>query len=318
MNVKTATIELVKSIKGEKNFRNNKNLVLVGLSSSGKSKILKDMIEKLFDENIYFIDSPNRVIKTSIGTFNSFEDFKVKDVLTCRNKEKYFGAKDVFSEEIGTELILSELNKKKIFYKKLFKEVINKRLTFDEDLPFGELTDAIESFKLDNIDLNHISSGYQAQIRILMEVNFAVEQGCKIIIIDEYDAHLDFKDSKFFLDSLCNKYTAIRFIIVVHSAYTLIELENFDVLKIYKEYDRIEQNECVYFDSNDLYELSSIHSKIFDIESGRKKRDLIFTDALSQKIALGNVNAEFFCEVEKLEKLSIRENVLLEYIKGCK
>ena len=318
MNVKTATIELVKSIKEEKNFRNNKNLVLVGLSSSGKSKIIKDIIERLFDENIYLIDSPNRVIKTPIGTFNSFEDFKVKDVLSCRNKEKYFGSKDVFSEEIGTELVLSELNKRKIFYKDLFKEVLNKKLTYDEDLPFGELADAIEYFKLENIDLNHISSGYQAQIRILMEVNFAVEQGCKVIIIDEYDAHLDFKDSKKFLDSLCAKYNKIRFIIVVHSAYTLIELENFDILKIYKGYDKIEQNECVYFDSNDLYELSSIHSKIFDDDSGRRKRDLIFTDALSQKIALGKVNPGFFCEIKKLEKLSIRENVLLEYIKGSK
>lgn len=318
MNVKDV-IELIKgSIINETKFLLYKDMILIGENTSGKSNIIKGAIKALNYEGVYFIDSRNRVVPTKGATIgDEFGKYKPSEILKCRLKKNNFNKKDMFSDDSEGEVILGELIKNRSKYIRIFKETLNIDMIYESTSAFVQ--EDVEQIYINNTKLSEISSGIQSKLRILMETNFAYENQCKVVFIDEFNSNLDHKASTEFFVSLRNRYPNIRFIITSHDIYTLRGVTDTDVVKIYKEFEEPEANSCEIFDINDLDNLESIDRKLFGGVIGRTQKDEkdIFLGntlklVLSEKRIAPTVNTEL--RAMKAEELTLRQRAVRNYI----
>lgn len=326
MNVKSVTKNLIEILTNDKNYFKYKNILIVGENNSGKSKIIKDIIKGLKDEDnfkgkLYFIDSPNRRILTERINFVDFSKLKLDEIVDARIQDKNFNKRDIFTELYGSEVILNEIINHLDDYSKLFKEVLdinlrieksNYELNQNEVANHLNITDDKDGTKiyLDNEELEIVSDARQSMIRMLIEVDFAFKQGCKCILIDEFDMNLDYVNAGKFIEKLKDIYPNVRFIITAHSIYTILGANDIDVIKIVKSYGNIGENECILFDGNDLDNIEIIDKKIFVRAFKENKVDITLSNMLKNCILQKNV------ELNNLDinKLSVRQKVVYDFI----
>lgn len=298
----------------EKNFFRNRNMLIVGKNTAGKSKMIKEIVRKDVGKgNIYFIDSKNRKITSNkLEQSRTLSDFIVSEILTVRTDQRNFNKEDIFSSTDGTEILRSELIENQSKYIELFQEVLQVDMQFEkEDVPGS---DNIVIY-VDGAELDQLSDAQNAMLRILMEVNFASEQKCKTIIIDEFDIHLDYINCHMFIHKLMEKYPQLYFILAVHSPYTILGLENFDILQIKLEYDNVDDNECVFYESNDMDDINIIHRKLFNIAEQTNAMDILLSNALSQVIKEGKIDNSLLKRLEQEEDtFTVRQKVVYRYI----
>lgn len=328
MNINDVSNLIEKSIENGTNFFNHMDLLIVGENTAGKSLLLKKIITKLKTNNVYFIDDKNRSIPSDkANNSDSFERFTPLSIVNHRIKDNIFNKLDQFSDKDGSEIVLFELLKNNKKYISLFKEVLNIDLNISKN-PFESTSDNIDdineiidkdntydSVTVNNVNLENISSGTQSKLRMLMEVNFAYENGIKTIIIDEFNTNLDFKSSYTFFKQLKNKYTDIRFIITSHNIYTVRGINNIDVIKIYKQYDELYENICEFFDSNDLDNLEIIDRKLFGYSDVKDKKDILISNCLKNLIVNGTISEDEKKYICSDEEFSIRQKIVCNYIK---
>lgn len=192
--------------------------IIIGDNSSGKTLLLKLFIEKIkSDRAVYFIDAVNRGFDVKkISKTNKKPEYK-NTILETRLQEAYFNLVDSFNcfgtltERIE---IIYQLYEKEI--QDLFYELTSDRFKIQYDDPMGE------------VDFGNgkglLSSGYQAIIRILLELlyyqNMEVERNTleyAWIIIDELDEYLSPKYSATILKFLKKKFPWARWIVTTHS-----------------------------------------------------------------------------------------------------
>ncbi|MBN9645572.1 ATP-binding protein [Terrisporobacter glycolicus] len=320
MNVKEVINLIVESVNQEKKIFKYKDMILIGENTSGKSKIIKECIKKMNYNDVYFIDSNNRVILTDDTQRlmnDEFCKFKVQDIVRCRIKKDYFNKKDVFSEDSGGEIILGELINHNSKYTKLFFEVLEIDMVYENLEESNFITDEVEQVYINKTNLREISSGIQSMLRILMEVNFAYENKCKVIFIDEFNSNLDYNASADFFIRLRCKYPNIRFIISSHDIYTLKGVYDADIVRVYKHYEKVEENMCEFFDSNDLDNIEMIDRKLFTgtTDSNQKKEyDIILATLLKKVILDNNIETEEKQYLSEMDNLTLRQELIKNYI----
>lgn len=302
------------ALEQDKKFFRNRNMLIVGKNTAGKSKMIKEIVRKNIDKgDIYFIDSKNRKITSNEReSSRKFSDFKVEDILKDRTNQKYFNKEDIFSTTEGAEILRYELSEDETKYEKLFSEVLDFKLEFKKEEVPG--SDNLIIY-IDGAELDQLSDAQNAMLRILMEVNFASEQNCKTIIIDEFDIHLDYVNCHMFVHKLMEKYPHLYFILAVHSPYTILGLENFDILQIKLEYDNVDENECIFYESNDMDDINIIHRKLFNIPKQTNAMDILLSNALSQVIKEGKIDNSLLKRLEQEEDtFTVRQKVVYQYI----
>ena len=309
-------IQDVKNIIVEKVYNNvasefnHNDFILIGSNMTGKSKIIKDIIDTNID-NLYFIDSINRTIPNDnpIGKFSDISS--IEDIVVNRRKKDVFNRKDVIDNIHNNNLILNELIENIETYRELINkffncefEVIEKSESQDSLL----IGNKIYIYKFGNKKYSSLSNGYQAMIRILMEIKFAVSRGCKFVIIDEIDAHLDNINCSRLISFIKDEFNSLRFLITTHSPDVILSSYDFNIIKINENY-------CEYYDSNDMNELNYINRTLFR-KTNRINNEI--ENKLTNYIRL-LVKGYILTEDDKMyinsiENLSIKQKILQKYI----
>lgn len=315
MNIKEVSNMMKQAIINETNLFKYKDIIIIGENTSGKSKLLKDIIKCVEIKNIYFIDSKNRTIPTKQGMISDeFSKFEINEIVSYRGHKDNFNKKDVFSPDSGAEIALGELINHKERYITLFKDTLDIDMKYEISDDFVD--DPVEQITINGDNLSLISSGVQSMLRILMEVDYASERGCKVIVIDEFNTNLDHTTSADFFIKLREKYSGIRFIITSHSIYTIRDVNDVDVIKIYKNFDSVENNACEFFDSNDLDNLEIIDRKLFSIngEVKRDETDILLSNVLKLILCKSSINEELEVKIKNIPKLNLRQEIIYNFI----
>ena len=325
--------DIIKKIENDlinnKLYFKHSDLLIVGENTSGKSKIIKEVVKGLMENkvSVYVIDSCNRNIiiteEDEQNIFDTFENLDLEMVVTERLKDKNFNNIDIFDGKLEIEIALNEIIKNFELYKELFNDIINitlekrkKEAGRDLDYFLSKNEEKIpEEIYVNGEHLNVASDSQHAMMRILMEVNFAYQRGCRIIFIDEFDINLDHKNSADFINKLKDKYNDARFIIAAHSIYTVLNIDSFDVLKIIKKYDNVDENMCINFDSRDLDNVEIIDRKIFGSSDKQNDIDILLSETLKSILSGVEIDSDVKQKIEALTNLSIRQKVVYEYIK---
>lgn len=192
--------------------------IVIGDNSSGKTLLLKLFIEKIKnDGSLYFIDAVNRGFDVKkISKINEKPVYK-RTILDTRLQEVNFNLIDSFNC-FGTLTerveIIYQLYEKEL--QDLFYELTGDRFKIQYDDPIGE------------VDFGNgkglLSSGYQAIIRILLELLYYQDMDVETnalqyawVIIDELDEYLSPRYSAAILKFLKKIFPWGRWTITTHS-----------------------------------------------------------------------------------------------------
>lgn len=243
-----------------KNILKYEDTVIVGDNSSGKSLLLKLLIEKYGKtDKVYFIDAVNRgfdvgmiikeekkpeykqtIINTRIGKeyFNLRDSFNCYGTLTERIEQIYFP----FEEKLQT----------------LFEQLTKEKFKVVQGDALGEV-----EFKNGK---GLLSSGYQAIVRLLLELIYYQEKCIEnkgiekaVVIIDEIDEFLSPGYAFLIMPFFKEKFPQMNFIVTTHSCDLVIGAQNANLVILSEAgYEVLDIND---FQSSS--EVQIIFSKIF-------------------------------------------------------
>lgn len=197
------------------------NYILIGDNSSGKSEILRNVIEKKMAQSVYFIDSVNRTFDVNnvelVSKSYQHIKFDAKNVTADRINAFNFNLRDTFHAASCIEQL----------YDKYSSEITDMCETFlhkkfcivRKNLGAGVAENKI---LMDGTEIQ-LSSGYQAIFRLFCELLFfddvmqenKEEQG--LVVIDEIDEYLSPKYSAQILNYLQEQFPKINFLVTTHS-----------------------------------------------------------------------------------------------------
>lgn len=81
------------------------------------------------------------------------------------------------------------------------------------------------------------------------------------------------------------------------------------------EYDNVDDNECVFYESNDMDDINIIHRKLFNIAEQTNAMDILLSNALSQVIKEGKIDNSLLKRLEQEEDtFTVRQKVVYRYI----
>ncbi|MCI9665547.1 MAG: ATP-binding protein [Lachnospiraceae bacterium] len=229
-----------------------KDTIIIGNNSSGKSELVKNLLQKAGFENWYLIDAVNRYFSVSQIYKMSGEASKLqfsKKIAEHRLEEDNFNLKDTFYYmgvptsienfyfEFATEI------------KRLIQQFLDVRLEIKQ-------TEVGYEVYLDNV-ISTLSSGYQALIRIFMEMEYVkrtMERGT--IIIDEIDEFLFAYNSGRIFEFLRHEYSQFSFVVTTHSADLIANAMQANILLL-------SDGTYEFLDADDFNSVSQVYN-IFD------------------------------------------------------
>lgn len=234
--------------------------IIIGDNSSGKSLLVKQLVQRVKDKKgIYFIDAVNRGFDVTKVTRN-IEKPEYKDILIeTRTQEPYFNIQDSFNcygtSTERVEQIYTAFEKK---VQALFKELTNDEFQIKYGDPFGEV-----HFNEGN---GLLSSGYQAMIRLLLELVYYEEMGIKAnhlsnawVVIDELDEFLSPRYAAKILGFLKKIFTEMRFVITTHSIDLVLSAQDANIIILDGlGYEVIDAN-----DYNSFSEVQRVFQRVF-------------------------------------------------------
>lgn len=287
-----------------------KDFILIGSNMRGKSKVIKDIIN-LDKDDLYFIDSVNRIIPNDnpSGRFVEIQD--IKSILKHRREDGIFNTKDKIDETHNNSLILKELIDNLGSYKDLLNKYFECNFKVKEcDESDDPLLAGNKVYKYhfgDNV-YDRLSNGYQAIIRIIVELKFASDRGCKFIIIDEIDSHLDKNNCLLLIEFIRNEFSNINFLITTHSPNIILNASGFNIIKINKD-------DCEYFDSNDMDNLNYINRMLFRqmsrVNNELESKLTNYIRLLTEGYVLTESDKEY---INSLEDLTTKQKLIKKYI----
>lgn len=290
--------------------------IVIGDNSSGKTLLLKLFIEKIKnDGSVYFIDAVNRGFDVKkISKTNKKPAYK-KTILDTRLQEVNFNLVDSFNC-FGTLTerveIIYQLYEKEV--QDLFYELTNDRFKIHYDDPTGE------------VDFGNgkglLSSGYQAIIRILLELLYYQDMEIETnalqyawVIIDELDEYLSPRYSAEILKFLKKTFQWGRWIVTTHSC-DLVAATNDSNLII------LDKGSYEVVDINDYTSISEVQIMLHFIEAHIKRfrlndpkfrsrqlfdfiKNVIDNNGILPNYQYNNLTVKLFCE--KLADKSSKE-----------
>lgn len=252
--------------------------VVIGDNSSGKTLLLKKFIEKNQNNKaVYFMDAVNRGFDVKkISRTDKKPEYR-KSILETRLQETYFNLADSFNcfgtltERIEIIYYLYEEEVQEMFY-----ELTNDRLRILEGDPLGEV-----SFG------NHrglLSSGYQALLRILLELTYYQDMEIRKksiqsawVVIDELDEYLSPRYAALILEFLKKKFPWGKWLVATHSCDLVAYTRDSNLLIL-------EDDNCEVVDINDYPTVSEVQ-----IVFGR-----VFGDQTAPEMEIENVLRRLF------------------------
>ena len=242
----------------------NKNWIIIGDNSIGKSEVLRRFVTK--SKVSYYIDSVNRGFDIRKVILQDIESFSItsRQIIDTRIKDEFYNLTDSFGGNDHIER-LYPLYKDKL--KNLFENYLEidfsiEREGYEEGYGEGPLI-----CKIDNVEAE-LSSGYQALARIFSELIFysdiIKEKG--IIVIDEIDEFLSPKNSTNILNFLISEFPGNNFIVSTHSGDLIANTNYASIIALEKENFSI-------LDSNDfttLTEVNTLFHKLFNNQEREK------------------------------------------------
>lgn len=286
------------------------DFILVGNNMSGKSWLIKELLKSNQDK-IYFIDSINRTIATNnpIGKFEDIND--KKEILLQRIKDENFNTRDTVAASYNNSLILNELYENIEVYKDNINYYFETsfEVILESEVGVNQLfSENIYKYRVGSNIYDKLSNGFQAIIRILVEITFAISQGAEVIIIDEIDLHLDSENCKRIIKYLRDRFTNTKLIFTTHSPDVISGSEKFNIFKI-------ESDNCSYFDGDDLNDIPYINRILFEpniLVSNPIDNEL--SSFLKLKVAGRNLNEEELNRLNSYDNLTVKQKILRDYI----
>lgn len=304
-----------KIIKGNLKYSNS---IIIGDNSSGKSELLKMYLNESNAE-CYFIDSVNRTFDYEKVTKRNIENEEYKNVINYRIKENIFNLKDSFDiDKTGMGLIEDIYFNFEKEIKEMIYEFLNVKLDIISES--NQYTGKSYELKINN-KIDKLSSGYQAIIRIFLELLFFREatkstENYKVIVIDEINEFLSTRNEERILPFIMNKFSNMKFIITTHSADVIASAVDCNIIVFAGN----NQYECL--DGNDfttVTDVREIFNNIYNINEDNSTKDIevILRNLLNCKIS------DVWTEVEerrlneiKEESLTNAQKLMLKQIKS--
>lgn len=235
-----------------------KDTIIVGDNSSGKSDVLRQLIENDKKETFYFIDAVNRCFDVSQILKKPENNVQYSNEINrYRIKEDIFNHKDSFYYN-GTPKAPEDLY---MNYEDEIKEMMREFLGIQFDIRLGDVGWVVDI----NEEEADLSSGYQALIRIFLEIVYFVNtKKVGTIVIDEIDEFLSVANSGKIFEFLKFRFPQLNFIVTTHSA-DLIAYSNQANLIL------LEGNNFEIVDSGDFSTISQVYD-VFETILGRKEK----------------------------------------------
>ncbi len=231
--------------------------VIIGDNSSGKSLLLKILIEKFgIKDEIYFIDAVNRGFDAGKVFKEEKKPEYKRTIVDTRMKSEYFNLKDSFncygtSTERVEQIYFLYEDKLQNLFEKLTKD--NYKV-----LP-GDVLGEVEFGDTRGL----LSSGYQAITRILLELLYYQDKciGCKniteaTVIIDELDEFLSPSYAFMIMPFLKKNFPKMNFIVTTHSCDLVAGTQNANLIAL-------NNSKYEVMDINDFQSISEVQI-IFD------------------------------------------------------
>ena len=189
--------------------------ILIGENASGKSEAIKRFMQEA-DRVIYFIDAMNRSFDIhAVKALGEQLQYK-SSILRQRLEDDHFNLKDSWAY-YGTATECVEL-----IYPH-FEEQIQSLLRSCFGIRFSIYSPETQEVQYDSGDIGRVSNGYQAIIRILLEllyfqeVNPTQNQERALVIIDEIDEYLSPNNAGKLFGLIKNEFPEMDFIVTTHS-----------------------------------------------------------------------------------------------------
>lgn len=238
--------------------------IVIGENSSGKSLLLKLLVNKMREtDSVYFIDAVNRGFDVEkVIRENKKPEYK-RTIIHTRIQEDYFNLKDSFNC-FGTlteriEQIYDPYEEK---LQELFEQLTKQRFRVGHGAVLGEV-----EFKEGK---GLLSSGYQAIVRILLELLYYQEKcieerqiGHAIVVIDELDEFLSPGYAFVIFQFLKEKFPQMDFVITTHSCDLVAGAKNANLIVL-------DDAGCEVIDINDYQSISEVQiifERVFGVHS---------------------------------------------------
>lgn len=294
---------------------NHKDTIIIGDNSIGKSELLKLLAKEDF-EKYYIIDSVNRNLNTFNIIANENIVYDYKSINETRIKEDNFNLRDsfnFFANESIDSIIINYFDELKVIVKEFL----------DVDIEIEELNYGfqIQNKLIINNEIDKISSGYQAIMRIFLELIYLKKclEEKKIesitVIIDEVDKYLSSKNKSKIIVFLKQRFKYFNFIITTHSSEVISSCIDFNLIILKEDgYEVLDSN-----DFNTITDVQEIFEKLYNIVSD-KNDDYIET--ILRRLLNSKIN-NLWGELEKIDlekikgkKLSNSQKLLLHQIEN--
>lgn len=274
--------------------------VIIGDNSSGKSMLVKQLIEKRKDKNsIYFIDAVNRGFDVTKVSKNTEKPPFKGTILKTRLNESYFNIQDSFNcygtltERI--EQIYTVFEKE---VQRLFQELVNDEF----EILYGNLVGEVQ-FKEGR---GLLSSGYQAIIRLLLELTYYNEM-CQgetsdiCVVIDELDEFLSPRYAAKILGFLRQKFQRFEFVITTHSIDLVIAAQDANIVILDTNgYEIIDAN-----DYNSYTEVQRLFQRVF----GKQEVDIADVEDILRRLLNNKINGAW-SEVDERKMQELQKETL--------
>ncbi|MGL4948987.1 MAG: hypothetical protein ACRC5M_01275 [Anaeroplasmataceae bacterium] len=194
------------------------DVVIIGDNSIGKTDIIYGYIKKSA-KKIHFIDAHNKKFNIENIIIEKIQEVKIpllQNVLETRLNKSVFNLCDSFSQT------LLEIEQIYSFFKddliKLIELYLNKKIELKLEM-IGKAPVIITKIGIfiNNEKYENLSNGYQAIIRLFLEIIYANYLQAEEIIIDEVNEFLSPKNEENIFPFLKENFPNLRFIMTTHS-----------------------------------------------------------------------------------------------------
>lgn len=274
--------------------------VLIGDNSSGKSLLLKLFIESITEwYAVYFIDAVNRGFDVKKIPADPYSGNYKQELLKTRLRDDFFNLQDSFNcfgtwtERVeGIYWIYEER------LQHLFKKLTGESFQIDRQSVLGEVI--FEKGKA------LLSTGYQAMIRILIELLYYEDEVKKRklqnpwVVIDEIDEFLSPRYAAKIIPFLRQEFPWARWLISTHSADLVAAISDANLILL-------ERDASEALDSNDYTSLTEVQI-IFERLFGNTCKQDNPIDGILRRLMNNKMNHLWDTDDEKmLEKIQEKQ-----------
>lgn len=274
--------------------------VLIGDNSSGKSLLLKLFIESITEwYTVYFIDAVNRGFDVKKIPADPYSGNYKQELLKTRLRDDFFNLQDSFNcfgtwtERVeGIYWIYEER------LQHLFKKLTGESFQIDRQSVLGEVI--FEKGKA------LLSTGYQAMIRILIELLYYEDEVKKRklqnpwVVIDEIDEFLSPRYAAKIILFLRQEFPWARWLISTHSADLVAAISDANLILL-------EGDASEALDSNDYTSLTEVQI-IFERLFGNTRKQDNQIDGILRRLMNNKMNHLWDTDDEKmLEKIQEKQ-----------